>query len=190
MKVFDCYKRICERKIKRNLKLCGDCVKIEYPFYFGGEKNVSIGKNTTILAGGRIAVVNDISGLNSTLSIGDGCYFSYRVCILAGENIVIGNNVLFASDVSVVSYNHGTNPENEIPYMSQELKAAPITIGNNCWIGEKVFITAGVNIGNGCVVGANSVVTHDIPDYCIAVGSPARVIKTWNFSVHCWENVE
>ena len=53
----------------------------------------------------------------------------------------------------------------------------PITIGDNCWIAANVTITGGVTIGNGCVIGAGSVVTRDIPDGCLAVGNPCRVIR-------------
>ncbi|MFW5525562.1 MAG: DapH/DapD/GlmU-related protein [Prevotella sp.] len=52
-----------------------------------------------------------------------------------------------------------------------------IVIGDNVWIGDKATVLAGVHIGEGVVIGANSVVTHDIPPYCVAVGNPATVIK-------------
>jgi acetyltransferase-like isoleucine patch superfamily enzyme len=61
-----------------------------------------------------------------------------------------------------------------------------VYIGDNSWIGESVSII-GANIGKHCVIGANSVVTHDIPDYCVAVGSPAKVIKRYNFDINQWE---
>ena len=51
-------------------------------------------------------------------------------------------------------------------------------IGKNVWVGEKVTVLPGVHIGEGSIIGANSVVTHDIPPYSIAVGIPAKVIKT------------
>lgn len=53
----------------------------------------------------------------------------------------------------------------------------PIVIGEDCWIGSNVTILGGVKIGNGCVIGAGSIVTKNIPDYSVAVGNPARVIK-------------
>ena len=55
---------------------------------------------------------------------------------------------------------------------------------------ESNNIGGGVKIGTKCVIGANSVVTHDVPDYSIAVGSPARVIKRWSFEKHEWEKVD
>ncbi|HHQ4611724.1 MULTISPECIES: DapH/DapD/GlmU-related protein [Aeromonas] len=63
-----------------------------------------------------------------------------------------------------------------------------MNIGDNVWIGEGVSIV-GASIGRNSVVGANSVVTHDIPEYSVAVGSPARVIKQYNFEMKRWEKV-
>lgn len=61
-------------------------------------------------------------------------------------------------------------------------------IGNVAWIGENVCII-GASVGKNSVIGANSVVTRDIPDFCVAVGSPARVIKKFDFSDECWKSI-
>ena len=63
----------------------------------------------------------------------------------------------------------------------------PVIIGEGSWLGENVCV-CGASVGKHCVIGANSVVTRDIPDYCIAVGSPARVVKRYNFDKNTWEN--
>lgn len=55
--------------------------------------------------------------------------------------------------------------------------AAPVTIGDDCWIGGNVTIMPGVTIGKGCTIGAGSVVTKDIPEFSVAIGSPAKVVK-------------
>lgn len=62
-------------------------------------------------------------------------------------------------------------------------------IDDNVWLGELVCIMPGVTVGKGSIVGAHSVVTHDIPPYSIAVGSPAKVIKQYNFSTKIWEAI-
>ena len=56
-------------------------------------------------------------------------------------------------------------------------RALPITVGDNCWFGGNVTVLPGVTIGNNCVIGANSLVTKDIPDNSLAVGSPAKVVR-------------
>ncbi|MCK4619283.1 MAG: hypothetical protein KAT52_05010 [Desulfobacterales bacterium] len=64
-----------------------------------------------------------------------------------------------------------------------------VYIGNNSWIGQNVTII-GVKIGKHCVIGANSVATKDIPDYCVAAGSPAIVKKRYNFETNEWQRVD
>lgn len=81
------------------------------------------------------------------------------------------------------------NPESELPYMRQPLESKPVSIGDGCWIGEKVCILPGVTIGKKCIIGAGSVVIKSIPDYSIAAGNPAKVIKQYNFENHNWEKV-
>ena len=97
--------------------------------------------------------------------------------------------MLIASNVLISSENHGTDPESDIPYSGQPLLSAPVFIGEGCWIGERVMILPGVTIGKKCIIGAASVVTKDVPDYCIALGSPAKVVKKYNFETHEWERV-
>ena len=63
-----------------------------------------------------------------------------------------------------------------------------VVIGEGSWLGEHVCVI-GASIGKNCVIGANSVVTHDVPDYSIAVGVPAKVIKRYNFNSKQWEKV-
>ena len=62
-------------------------------------------------------------------------------------------------------------------------------IGDNVWLGEGVIVMPGVTIGNGCVIGAHSVVNKSIPDNCIAVGTPAKIIKRYSFDSKKWERV-
>ena len=65
-----------------------------------------------------------------------------------------------------------------------------IALGENCWLGDNVVVCGGVRIGDGVIIGANSVVTSGIPDFSIACGSPARVIKKFNFDSKRWESCE
>ena len=68
----------------------------------------------------------------------------------------------------------------QIPPLRRELfSKGPVLIKKNVWLGRNVCVMPNVVIGEGAVIGANSVVTHDIPDYSVAVGSPARVIRQY-----------
>ena len=64
-----------------------------------------------------------------------------------------------------------------------------VEIGEGSWLGENVCVI-GANVGKHCVIGANSVVTRNIPDYSVAVGVPARVVKRYNFETKLWEKVQ
>jgi len=109
--------------------------------------------------------------------------------IYATKQIVIDKNVLLANFVYISDNLHGYE-DIDTPIIQQPIvQKNPVYIGEGSWIGEHVCIL-GASVGRHCVIGANSVVTHNIPDYCIAVGSPARVIKKYNFSTQKWERVE
>jgi len=90
--------------------------------------------------------------------------------------ITMGNNVYVTSGCTFVTHDGGTLIlRKEIPDLEW---TAPITIGNDVYIGIRSIILPGVNIGDRVIIGAGSIVSKDIPDNSVAIGSPARVIKT------------
>ena len=89
--------------------------------------------------------------------------------------IEIGDNVLIGHSVVIATLNHDFNPEKRANMTPKRVK-----IGNNVWIGSNVTILPGVEIGEGAVIGAGSVVTKNVPQYSIAAGNPAKIIKTLN----------
>lgn len=97
------------------------------------------------------------------------------------------NAIYFSVYVSdnVHEYEDITQPIHKLPV--KQLKK--VILGEGCWIGEHACII-GASIGKHSVVGANAVVTHDIPDYCIAVGTPAYIIKRYNQDTHKWEKTD
>lgn len=160
------------------------------PLYIDkNKKNVYIGNNVTILNGARIQIFSKCDKDNCNIKIGDGCYLGYNLSILAGADIDIKKGVLMASNVLISSENHSINPESDLYYMDQPLNCGKIIIEEGCWIGQNAIILPNVKIGKKCVIGAGSIVTKDIPDYSVAVGSPARIIKRFNFDTHKWEKV-
>lgn len=108
------------------------------------------------------------------IEIGDNFFANFNTVILDVGKVTIGNNVMFAPNVSVYTAGHPIHPDSR---NSGYEYGIPVTIGDNVWIGGNVVINPGVTIGNGCVIGSGSVVTKDIPDNSIAVGNPARVIR-------------
>jgi acetyltransferase-like isoleucine patch superfamily enzyme len=84
---------------------------------------------------------------------------------------------MFGPGVRVFSENH-VFEDTRSTIKSQGVDRRTVTIGDDCWLGSGTIVTAGVSIGRGVVVGAGSVVTDDLPDWAIAAGSPARVIRS------------
>ncbi|MGL2988124.1 acyltransferase [Flavobacterium sp. RSSA_27] len=153
-----------------------------------GRENISIEKGVIIQKMTWIAAVPLTNESSCHLSIGEGSIIGNFNHIYATGEIFIGKNVLTADKVYISDNLHQYENINE-PIMYQGIKQLPhLVIGDGSWIGENVCII-GASIGKNSVVGANSVVTKDIPDYCVAVGSPARVIKKYNILSQKWEKV-
>ncbi|MGB3300225.1 MAG: sugar O-acetyltransferase [Phormidesmis sp.] len=106
---------------------------------------------------------------------GDRLFINYDCTILDCNTVHLGNDVLIGSKVQIYTAYHPTDPD--IRLTGEEL-AAPVSIGDNVWIGGGVIICPGVSIGANVTIGAGSVVTKDIPNNVVAVGNPCRVIKT------------
>lgn len=153
-----------------------------------GRENISIGERVVIQKLSWIAAIPLTNAEKCHLSIGDGSIIGHFNHIFATGEIIIGKNVLTADKVYITDNLH--NYENiELPIMFQGMKQlSKLTIGDGAWIGENVCII-GANIGVNSVVGANSVVTKDVPDYCVVVGSPAKIIKKYNVNKKLWERV-
>lgn len=178
---------IFERFEKKKYGSIGSNSHIYNPYIVSHPQNVFIGDNTIILDNAEIRVYPERTGYNNKVFIGDNCYSRENLTIIGGGDVTIGSGCLFAKNVSIESSNHGMDPESNIYYMDQPLILGNVEIGEGCWLGEDVIILPGKKIGKKCVIGAGSVVSHDIPDYSIAVGNPAKVIKRWSFEKHKWE---
>ena len=112
----------------------------------------------------------------SNISIGDNTSIGFG-CNLYAEHfqITIGNDVMIASNCSLVSANHKFGKNKLI--REQGYRGGNIKICDDVWLGANVVVMPGVTIGKGAVIGANSVVTKNVSSYVIAVGIPAKEIK-------------
>lgn len=120
------------------------------------------------------------------LKIGNRVCAQERVRISCIKSVVIEDDVLMGSNILITDNDHGMNPVSRLSYMEQASTSSPVHIGKGCWIGEQTVILAGSNIGEKCIIGANSVVKGNVPSYSVAVGSPAKVIKRWDFEKGAW----
>lgn len=175
-------------KWRKRFGAMGENSNIGYPAVLQDTARTFIGNNTTILSNSRIQNYSSKSNTINGITIGDNCYLGFGLSLLNASSIVIGNSVLIASNVLISSENHGMDPESDIPYMDQGLSAKDVIIKDGVWIGQNVCILPGVVVGKKTIIGAGSIVTKSIPDYCIAVGNPARVIKQYSFKTHKWES--
>jgi acetyltransferase-like isoleucine patch superfamily enzyme len=155
-----------------------------YPFRVDGSSGIEIGTRTLMQ---RMCWLycRGIEGIPASLKIGDGCVFGYNNHITSVRSVVIGNNVLTANNVYISDNSHGY--ENiKIPIIDQPVQfKKAVVIGDGSWIGENACII-GSSIGKNCVIGANAVVTHDIPDYSVAIGAPAVVIRHYDKRLEKW----
>ncbi len=105
---------------------------------------------------------------------GDYVYANFNLTLVDDGHIYVGDCTMFAPNVVVATAGHPIEPGLRSKGYQY---TAPIHIGKNCWIGAGALLMPGVNIGDNSVIGAGSVVTKDIPENCVAVGNPCRVIR-------------
>lgn len=149
-------------------------------------KKVTFGRMVQVVAtdGGEIIIgdgvaIQDFAMLcasRGTLEIGDNTLIGTGSQLATVDSVKIGNDCLIAAYSVIRDANHGM--ERGIPMSQQACVNSPIVIGDDVWLGTHVVVTAGVTIGAGTVIGANAVVTREMPDFSVAVGVPARIIKT------------
>jgi len=190
---FSIYNRI-KRYLKRHLfnilfgssfKKFGKNISIIDADIIEGEKFISLGDDVSLNSKAWLLALKQDS-VKPYLVIEDGVTIGRFAHIVAIRDVYIGKNVLIADKVYISDNTHAYQTI-DTPILDQEiLFKGSVSIGENSWIGENVSIV-GSKIGKHCVVGAHSLVNSDIPDYSIAVGSPAKVIKKYSFKEQKWK---
>ena len=162
--------------------------RIMPPFRFYGLRGISLGEGVIIHRDCWIHVLGGHGDeeapkiiIKSHAGIGMGATIS------AARQVVIGEYALLARNVYISDHAHAFQ-NRDVPIMHQGINGiAPVSIGRSTWLGQNVVVLPGVTIGEHCVIGANSVVNSPIPDFSVAVGAPARVIKRYNQETGAWE---
>jgi acetyltransferase-like isoleucine patch superfamily enzyme len=129
-----------------------------------------IGKGAVILSGFKVRNPQRIT-------IGERFYCNYNFFVQGSGGVQIGNDVIVGPNVSIFSENHQF-ARRDVPINRQGTRCAPVSIGDDVWIGAGATILPGVTIGNGCVVAAGSVVTRSFEEFSVVGGVPARVISS------------
>lgn len=166
----------------------GKRVRIVRPLRIFGAKYCEFADDTTLQYGAYLAVLKEHDTppalrIGARTMIGN---FSHIVCT---RRVEFGEGVLTA-DRLFVSDNGHNFADPDMPIRDQGLtQLNDVVIGDGTWIGENVCIS-GASIGRNCVIAANSVVTRDIPDRCVAAGAPARIIKRYCNETGTWRKTD
>ncbi|NFF81660.1 methyltransferase domain-containing protein [Clostridium botulinum] len=171
--------------------------KISNTSYLGERFNINDGdavviRDNVVIKDGcwlNICVPNENREVK--IIINDGCSIGSRFSISVSNKCVIEKNVIIGPNVYIADCEH--NYKNvEIPIMHQGITSTTnrVVVGENSWIGVNATIIGNVIIGKGCVIGANTFVNKDIPDYSVAVGSPAKIIKMFDSIDNEWKEVK
>ncbi|NLS13530.1 acetyltransferase [Vibrio sp. SM6] len=198
VKIYDGYGLLGALRLIRDVLITKclfcDARIVRVPFYIRGKAHIKLGKNFTSGVGLRLDAFSIASERKPRLVIGDNCQVNDYVHIGCVQNVTIGSDVLIASKVFISDHNHGLYDDSSVDVLElpsvRPLSCSAVTIGNRVWIGENVSVLPGVSIGDNSIIGAGSVVTSNIPDFSIAVGAPARVVKKFDLVNKRWEKLK
>ena len=144
--------------------------------------NIVLGPDVILHKGVRMDVAGEII-------LGKGTSLNTYTRVESGYKVKFGDNVLVGPNAYISDRSHQYHNVN-MPIMQQGYyEKGALEIGSGTWIGIHACVLGNVKIGKGCVVGANAVVTKDIPDYCVVVGNPGKVIKKYDFALDEWINI-
>ena len=166
------------------------------PFYHKKGKNTRIFRRArvdtmpfNVFEIGDNSTIEDFTFINNgvgPVKIGDSSFIGAMNVIIGP--VSIGNHIMTAQNVVMSGLNHGFS-DVTVGFRYQPCTTGLITIGEGSWIGANSVITAGISVGKYCVIAAGSIVTKDVPDYSIAAGNPARILKQFNHQTKEWEKV-
>lgn len=138
------------------------------------------------------AMVNDLPRIgvfNPHIEIGDGTTIGRFCHITISNELIIGDNVLITEGVLITDSSHGYL-DVQMPIIHQPMiSRGPIVIGEGSWICNRASIVGKVTIGKHSVIGVNTYIDQDVPDYCVVVGNPPRIIKRYDHLSGQWIRV-
>jgi len=150
------------------------------------DDNVRVRNASSILLGDSIHLQTGVwlnalrSQTQPVIEIQNGCDIGRFCFISAASSVVLEEDVLLSPNVIISDHSHVTTQLDQSILRSGITKSNPVRLKKGCWVGANSVILPGVTIGKHAVVGANSVVRTSVPDFCVAVGSPAKIVKKLN----------
>ena len=173
--------------LKSSFKEFGRNSTITFPFQIDGAKYIKIKNKVHIHKDVWLLAFKNGESYPELL-IEENTYIGRFAHIVCTSKILIRKSVLISDKVYISDNLHKYQNIN-IPIKDQGITTkGEVSIGEHTWLGENVCVI-GASVGKHCIIGANTVVVKDIPDYSIAIGSPAKVIKQFNKKKNAWEKV-
>ncbi len=162
--------------------------RIVPPFRGGNLGRVRVGEDVYVGEGCWIeAIRGHAPGGDPLIVLGDHARLGMDITITAARSVVIEEHAAIARNTFISDHSHGFR-DPDVPVILQGVdRVAPVRICRGAWLGHGVVVLPGVTIGRNAVVGANAVVTADVPDRCVAVGSPARIVRRFDWRTGRWE---
>lgn len=152
---------------------------LDPPVDIRGARSIAIGARVWVGPGSWLYAMPEQALDGPVLVVGDGVCISGNCVLSAVASVRLGRDVLLARNVYISDHSHAYEDITR-PVRTQGLaNIRPVTVGDGAWLGQGVVVCPGVEIGRGAVVGAGSVVRHDVPAYSVAVGAPARVVRSF-----------
>jgi acetyltransferase-like isoleucine patch superfamily enzyme len=163
--------KVCSTLTARKFDTCGKHFQsLDIPTIFKNRSSeIHIGENVLFGYGVRVSM-----GGSGTLTIGDNSYLGDRAHILCNRQVAIGRNCAISWEVLIMDY-----PGYETGYDDEEpiIRAAPVIVEDDVWIGCRSIVIKGVRIGTGAIVSAGSLVVKDVPPHTLVGGNPARILR-------------
>lgn len=189
-----------------DFRLCKAKTRLFYSWFFG-----SIGRGSAIYKpllisnpgkifikdfvsirkGARLEVISGQSKIAPRLTIGNNVNIEQNVHIVCGSRIEIGDNVSITGNVAIVDIIHPYDDINDHSKIGSRIQCEGnyVEIGDNVFIGFGAIIMPNVKIGKNSVIGAHSVINHDVPEYSVAAGNPAKIVKKYCFDTKNWKKI-
>lgn len=185
------YRLVTQLLYRSSFKWIGSGSVIYRPLFINNPQFISIGNHVTIRGGARLEVVRNHKNITPSLVIGDNTNIEQNVHIVCHRRIQIGANVSITGNCSIVDVTHPYENVDDVLKIGARIldEESFVEIGDGSFIGFGSAILPNVRIGNYVIIGTHSVVMTDIPDYSVAVGTPARVIKRYDPVTKQWLRV-
>ena len=169
--------RVHVSAVRSRFATFGKGTVVEYPAKLVHPELVHVGAGVLICEHAWLNAKDDRGDGRPTLTIGEGTYIGRFCHINAWQDVTIGRNVLLADRVFISDADHNYEDIHTPVLMQGDRFKGRVVLGDGCWLGIGVVVMPGVTIGRNAVIAANAVVTSDVPDYAVAGGIPARVLK-------------